>query len=80
MVVEIVPDSETARILGDKLADFCAIGVEEAWVVRPDARTVEVLRLTPGGSQSVAVYEDTQAVTSHVFPTLSVPVAEVFAP
>ena len=80
LVVEIISDSETQRILGGKIDDYCAVGVEEAWVVRPDARTVEVLRLTPGGSQSVAVYDDTQAVASRVFPTLAVPVAEVLAP
>lgn len=80
LVVEIISTSEPRRIIGDKIADYCNAGVEECWVVRPDARTVEVLELTPAGSQSVAVYEDTQALASHVFPTLTVPIAEVFAP
>ena len=80
LVVEIISDSETARILGDKIADYDDIGVDKCWVVRPDTRTVEVLRLTPGGSPSVAVYDDTQTVMSQVFPSLAVPVAEVLAP
>ncbi len=80
LVVEIVSDSETQRILGDKIADYITIGVEECWVVRPGDGTVEVLRLTPGGAQNAAVYGDGQAAVSRVFPGLSVAVAEVFAP
>lgn len=80
LVIEILSDSETQRILNDKLADYIAIGVDECWVVRPEARAIEVLRLTPNGSQTVRIYDDTQAATSAVFPTLSVPVVDVFAP
>lgn len=80
LVVEIVWGSETQRILGDKIADYISIGVDECWVVRPDARTVEVLRLTPDGAQSVATYGEGQDVASVVFPGLSVPIADVFAP
>ena len=80
LVVEIVSSSETERILGDKISDYRSIGVEEVWVVRPEACTVEVLRLTPDGSESLAVYNDTQTAASRIFPSLSVPVAEVLAP
>ena len=79
IVVEIISDSETQRMLGDKLADYVHIGVDECWVVRPDDGTVEVLALTPGGARTVATYGDGQAVASVVFPGLVVPVAEVFA-
>lgn len=80
IVVEIVSASETQRILGDKLADYSAIGVEEAWVLRPETRTVEVLRLTPGGFVSTAMYDDTQFVQSLILPNLAVAVADVFRP
>ena len=80
LVVEVVSNSETQRILSDKIADYVDIGVDECWVVRPDERTVEVLTLTPGGARSVRVYEDGEAVQSVIFPTLSVPVADVLAP
>ena len=55
------------------------VGVDECWVVRPDAGTVEVLTLTPEGAQSVAVYGDGQTVQSVVFAGLTVPIADVFA-
>ena len=79
MVVEIVWGRETQRILGDKLTDYIHIGVDECWVVRPDAGTVEVLALTPGGARMVATSGEGQAVASVVFLGLVVLVAEVFA-
>jgi len=80
LVVEVISNSETQRILEDKIADYISIGVDECWVVRPDVRTVEVLRLTPNGARSMATYTDGQAVASEVFAGLAVPVADVFAP
>jgi len=79
LVVEIISDSETQRILGDKLADYSSIGVDECWVVRPDAATVEVLALTPDGANSVAVYGEDEVVQSVVFAGLIVAVADVLA-
>ena len=79
LVVEIISDSETQRILGDKIADYVEIGMDECWVVRPDAGTVEVLALTPGGAQSLAVYGQGEAVQAVVFAGLAVSVADVFA-
>ncbi len=80
LVVEVISNSETQRILEDKIADYIAIGVDECWVVRPDEGTVEVLRLTPDGARGVATYTDGQTVASVVFAGLAVPVADVFAP
>ena len=78
-MVEIISDSETQRILEDKLADYIHIGVDECWVVRPDDRTVEVLALTPGGARVVVAYGEGQAAMSAVFPGLAVTVAALFA-
>ena len=80
LVVEVISDTETQRLLESKITDYIAIGVDECWVVRPEARTVEILRLTPGGSLSLGLYDETQSVTSTVFPTLTVPVADFFRP
>lgn len=80
LIVEIVSDSETERILNEKLSDFCAIGVQEAWVVRPVPRTVDVLRLTTNGSSVVATYTEGQTLQSLIFPTLALPVTDFFKP
>ena len=79
LVVEIISDSETQRILGDKIADYITIGVDECWAVRPDAGTVEVLALTPNGASSVAVYGKGEEVQSVAFAGLTAAVADVFA-
>ena len=79
LVVEVISNSETQRILGDKLTDYIEIGVNECWVVRPDTETVEVLALTPGGASSIAVYGQSEMVQSRVFAGLALAVADVFA-
>ena len=79
LVVEIISDSETQRILGDKIADYVSIGVNECWVVRPDTGTVEVLTLTPGEVRSVATYSDDEEVQSVVFAGLTAAVADMLA-
>ncbi len=79
LVVEVISDTETERILSDKLADYCEIGVDECWVVRPEAGTVEVLALAADGARSVAVYGSGESVVSVALPGLTAAVAEVLA-
>jgi Uma2 family endonuclease len=79
IVVEIISDSETQRIFEDKVADYISIGVEECWKVLPPSRTVEVLDLTQGRPVTVATYDETQTLQSHILPNLTIPVADIFA-
>lgn len=46
LVVEVLSPSNTRRDIEDKLEDYRRIGVMEAWLVSPEAETVEVLRLS----------------------------------
>lgn len=80
LVVEILSSSDREDILTDKIADYVSIGVKEAWIIRPAARTVEVLRLMPEGPESVAIYDETQTLRSITFPDLTVAVSEFFRP
>ena len=80
LVVEILSPSENARSVREKLDDFAQVGTREAWLVSPEAETVQVLRLTPDGSETVQVAASGQTVASLPFPGLSVLVAELFAP
>jgi Uma2 family endonuclease len=75
LVVEILSDSERQSMIAGKLADYIAIGVKEAWLVRPDAQTLEVVQLTASGPVSVATYNSTQRAQSVVFSDLTVSVA-----
>jgi Uma2 family endonuclease len=78
LVIEIISDSEIERRVSDKIADYVSIGVREAWLLRPDTRCVEVLRLTRDGLESVGIYQENEAFTSLTFPDLIVPVALLF--
>lgn len=46
LVVEVLSPSDTRRDIEDKVADYRRIGVQECWLVSPEAETVEVLRLS----------------------------------
>ncbi len=80
IVVEVISNSETQRILGGKVADYASIGVEECWVVRPETRTVELLQPGRSGDLVVATFDETLTLTSLAFPDLVVAVADVFQP
>jgi Uma2 family endonuclease len=78
LVVEILSPSETPRMREDKIADYCRVGVQECWIVNQDTETVEALRLTATGAESIATYDQSQALRSAVFPDLTVAVAAIF--
>ena len=63
---------------GRKLKVYQSAGVEEYWIVDPEARTVEVhaLREPP----SVERFIEGQVARSRLLPALGVAVAELFAP
>jgi Uma2 family endonuclease len=80
LVVEILSPSDTRSVLDDKLADYVKVGVQECWVVSRRFQTVEVLRVTPAGTETVATSGMGETVLSVAFPGLTLAVAEVFAP
>lgn len=79
LVVEIISDSETEQSVNDKISDYIFIGVRELWKVFPASRTVEVVRLTQDGAESVATYDETQSAASITFDGLTVSIAAIFA-
>jgi len=78
LVIEILSPSETRRILNSKIADFCAIGVSECWVISPEAETVEVLRLTTDGPSREALYGSGQTLQCLTFPDLTLALDDIF--
>jgi Uma2 family endonuclease len=78
LVVEVLSRSDTRRVLADKLADYCAVGVCECWVVSPEAETVEALRLTSDGAERVGLYGVGDTVRSVTFDDLAVALADIF--
>ena len=79
LVVEVLSPSDTKRVLENKLRDYCAVGIRECWIVNTDEETVQILRLTPNGEQSVGLYHEGETIASLAFPTLSLSVSDYFA-
>ncbi len=78
MVAEILSPSNTRASIEEKLADYARLGVSECWLVSPEARSVEVLALTEGRWNRVAICGLGDLVTSNVLADLSLPVADLF--
>ena len=78
LVVEVISDSDRERVLNAKLTDFHVIGIDECWIVRPDDRTVAVLRATESGWQEAGVYGEGETVQSIALPGLEIATADIF--
>jgi Uma2 family endonuclease len=55
LLVEVLSPANTRRERQTKLDDYSAIGVPEVWIVSPEARTVEILRLQDGRLRTTAI-------------------------
>ena len=58
LIVEVLSAVNTRSERAEKLRDYEEIGVPEAWVLSPEARTVEVLRLENGKLRTVQVVSE----------------------
>ena len=74
IVVEIRSKNDSVRELTDKLGEYLAAGVVEAWLVDPFRQVVEIH--TADGIRSFGA---TDTVLSAVLPSFAAPVAELIA-
>ena len=79
LVVEILSPTNTRIDMESKCADYSKIGVRECWLGSPEARTVEVLRLTPQRIETLGIYGIGSIVQSAVLPGLELLVNSIFA-
>jgi len=77
-VAEILSPANTRSNLEEKLADYGGLGVNECWLVSPEARSVDVLRLADGKWTRISIYGLGDQVRSNVLAGLALPVAEIF--
>jgi Uma2 family endonuclease len=78
LVVEVLSPGNTRRAMEEKLGDYARLGVRECWIVSPNGGTVEVLELSQGRWQRLAIYGLGDQVQSRVLDGLEAPVAELF--
>ncbi|MGO9260392.1 MAG: Uma2 family endonuclease [Bryobacteraceae bacterium] len=77
LVVEVLSPSNTPAEREEKLADYAALGVPEAWVLAPEARTVEVLYLEEGRLRRVQLLAQGILTPKH-FPAVKVDIAAIW--
>jgi Uma2 family endonuclease len=80
LVVEILSPGNSAKEMRLKKMLYEENGVREYWIVDPDHETVHQFHLTQTEVYSPAtIYVSPEDLTSVVFPTMTLPLAEIFA-
>ncbi len=77
LVVEVLSPRNTRREMAVKIQDYESIGVPELWILSPEARTIEVLRLQEGKLRTVQVLVEGQLCPAR-FPEAVVEVASIW--
>lgn len=77
LVIEILLPSQTRKEITEKLRDYESIGLQEVWLVSPEARTVEVLGLQNARLEHVSVLAEGILRPKH-FPTVQIDIAEIW--
>ena len=80
LVIEVLSASNTRGDMERRLADYRSIGVPECWFSSFPSRSVEVLRLTPGSAESLAIYGMGDILRSEVLPGFELAIDEIFGP
>jgi|SRR6266850_2673541 len=78
LVIEILSPSNTRRELVEKLQDYQRIGVREAWIVSPQAQTIEVLQLSVERIERLGLYGLSDTIVSLVLPESHLTVNDIF--
>ena len=78
LVVGILSPSTADRDLGSKRTLYARHGVDEYWVVDPDGKTIEVLRLSNGEFVRHGLYAGDQELESPSLRGLTIRLGEVF--
>ncbi len=77
LAIEILSTSETTSSISTKLSDYKNAGVLEAWIVRSEAQTVEIVNLNSHDENSTRVHADGTA-SSIIIEGLTVPLQFIF--
>jgi len=77
LVIEVLSPSNDRHDREEKLADYALLGVPEAWLVSPEARTVEVLYLEEGRVHRGQILAEGILTPKH-FPGVKVDIAAIW--
>jgi Uma2 family endonuclease len=78
LVVEILSPSTAAHDRATKLTLYAEAGVGEMWIIDPQAKTVEILKLQGNKYFVEAALAGSRALTSTCFPGWELPLPDLF--
>lgn len=78
LIVEVLSQGNTEKHVQEKLRDYAAAGVREAWVADPKQKTIAVLHPQNAEFRETARFTARQRLRSKVLPRLRLPVAKLF--
>lgn len=78
LVAEILSPATAARDRGVKLKLYERAGVQEYWLISPEARTVEVLTLSGMSYRRIGLYGADDTLASPLLSGLAIPVQDIF--
>jgi Uma2 family endonuclease len=78
LVVEILSEGTRGKDLEIKRKIYARFGVQEYWVVDPEAATIEVLVWSELGYATAGVYGISTRISSPLLPELNLPLSEIF--
>ncbi len=79
LVIEILSPATRTKDLELKRKTYARFGVQEYWIVDPDAETIEVLAWDENGYVTAGTYGKSDSLSSGLLPDLKLALAEVFA-
>jgi Uma2 family endonuclease len=77
-VVEILSPSTAAHDRATKLPLYAEAGVGEVWIIDPQAKTVEILKLQGNKYLVEAALAGSRPLTSSCFPGWGLPLPDLF--
>ena len=78
LVVEILSPTTAERDRTVKSDLYAQHGVQEYWIVDPDARTITVFLLNGGAFEEVDTYSERETLTSPILAGFSIALDEIF--
>ena len=79
IVIEILSEGTRCKDLELKRKTYARFGIQEYWVVDPEAATVEVLVWSEIGYVTAATYGKSDCLSSPLLPNFNLPLSEVLA-
>jgi Uma2 family endonuclease len=80
LVVEIVSEGDAKRDRIEKPEDYARAGIPEYWIIDPETKTLDVLRLEGESYKLLAHLAENDTLTSPTFPGFDYALKDLFAP